>query len=245
MNHVLEIIGFNIESCIIAQASGAQRIELCDGPGEGGTTPSFGFIKSARQQLQIQLYPIIRPRGGDFLYNQAEFEIMKIDISLCKKLGCDGVVIGILKVDGTVDKNRCSQLVELAYPMGVTFHRAFDRTVDAFEAMEDIIETGCERILTSGQKPMALDGIDMISSLVKKASDRIIIMPGSAVRSDNIIEIAGKTKATEFHTSARKIVDSGMKFNQETMYETLQSVSVDADEIMKIHALLNEFKIHE
>ena len=244
MNHVLEIIGFNIESCIIAQASGAHRIELCAGPGEGGTTPSFGFIKSARQQLHIQLYPIIRPRGGDFLYSEAEFEIMKTDISLCKKLGCDGVVIGLLNEDGTVDKNRCSQLVELAYPMGVTFHRAFDRTIDAFEAMEDIIETGCERILTSGQKPMATDALDLIGSLVKKADDRIIIMLGSAVRADNIIEIAGKTKATEFHTSARRLVESGMKFISETMQEKLQSVSVDAGEIMKIQALLNEFKIY-
>ena len=124
----LEVIGFNIESCIVAQAAGAHRIELCDNPEEGGTTPSYGFIKAAREKLQIALFPIIRPRGGDFLYSNEEFEIMKTDIKRCNQLGCDGVVIGMLNADGTVDKKRNASLVELAYPLGVTFHRAFDRT---------------------------------------------------------------------------------------------------------------------
>ena len=120
----LEIIGFNIESCIIAQAAGAHRIELCDNPGEGGTTPSYGFIKKAREVLQIELYCMIRPRGGDFFYTDEEFDIMKTDVQTCKQLGCDGVVIGMLNQDGTVDKERCKKLVELAYPMGVTYQRA-------------------------------------------------------------------------------------------------------------------------
>src|ERR1700712_5352977 len=127
MSFRLEVIGFNIESCAIAQAAGAQRIELCGNPGEGGTTASYGFIKAARKKLSIDLYPIIRPRGGDFIYAEDEFEIMKTDILQCKNLGCNGVVIGILLVDGTVDKEKCKYLVDLAYPMGVTFHRAFDR----------------------------------------------------------------------------------------------------------------------
>ena len=235
----LEVIGFNIESCALAQSAGANRIELCDNPGEGGTTPSYGFIKAAREKLQIDLYPIIRPRGGDFLYSDTEFEIMKIDISTCKELGCDGVVIGMLNADRTVDKERCRQLVELAYPMGVTFHRAFDRTADAFGAMEDIIDIGCGRILTSGLQSTAMEGIDTIAALVKQAGERIIIMPGSGVRSDNINLLAQRTGATEFHTSARIFANSNMNYTNEAMKENLQSVMVDTDEIKNIISNLN------
>ena len=162
MNFKLEVIAFNIESCKLAQQSGAYRIELCDNPSEGGTTPSIGMIKAAREKVDIELFPIIRPRGGDFLYSDDEFEIMKEDILQCKKIGCDGVVIGLLNADGNVDKIRTSQLVNLAYPMSVTFHRAFDRANDPFKAMEDIIECGCERILTSGQQPTASEGIELM-----------------------------------------------------------------------------------
>lgn len=240
MLHTLEIIGFNIESCLIAQSSGADRIELCDGPAEGGTTPSYGFIKTARKQLKIQLYPIIRPRGGDFLYNDAEFEIMKADISLCKKLGCDGIVTGILHTDGTVDKARTEQLVELSYPLEVTFHRAFDRTADPFAAMEAIIETGCTRILTSGQKPGALEGAELIAALINEADDRIIIMPGSGLRSDNLSAIAAKTKAAEFHSSARIMAETNMQYRQDSLKENLQSVTVDENEIRKLKKILTE-----
>ena len=241
MNFKLEVIGFNIESCILAQAAGANRIELCDNPGDGGTTPSYGFIKAAREKLQIQLYPIIRPRGGDFLYSDAEFEIMKTDVQISKQLGCDGVVIGILHADGTVDKERCKQLVELAYPMGVTFHRAFDRTTDASQALEDIIEIGCERILTSGLQPTALQGADTIAALIMQADERIIIMPGSGVRADNIIELAKKTGAVEFHTSARINIDSKMNYSNEAMKESLKSVAVNEIEIKEIFFSLHNF----
>ena len=240
MDFTLEIIGFNIESCLIAQASGAHRIELCDGPGEGGTTASYGFIKTAREKLQISLYPIIRPRGGDFLYSDDEFEIMKWDVQLCRDLGCDGVVIGLLNSNGTVDKKRTSRLVELAYPMGVTFHRAFDRTSDPFVAMEDIIETGCERILTSGQQPNITDGIELVARLVNKADQRIIIMPGSGVRSDNIETIAKKTGAAEFHSSARKMVTGKMDFINASMKETPGTVTADENEIRQICHILKE-----
>ena len=148
MKYVLEVIGFTIQSCVIAQQAGAKRIELCDNPSDGGTTPSYGFIKVARKKLEIDLFPIIRPRGGDFFYSDDEFSIMKNDSKVCKELGCDGIVMGILKTDGTIDKQRSSELVELAYPMEVTFHRAFDRTADYHSALEDVIETGCTRILT-------------------------------------------------------------------------------------------------
>ncbi len=219
---------------MIAQAAGAHRIELCDNPFEGGTTASYGFIKTARENLSIELYPIIRPRGGDFLYSEIEFEVMKADIENCKSLGCDGVVIGILNADGTVDKKRCKQLVEIAHPMKVTFHRAFDRTNDPFKAMEDIISIGCERILTSGQKNLAIDGEELLNKLVKQANNRIIIMPGSGVNSDNIETLVKNTNATEFHTSARTFVNSKMEFINESMDEQLTSVSAMSDEIKKI-----------
>ncbi|MBK9486291.1 MAG: copper homeostasis protein CutC [Chitinophagaceae bacterium] len=237
----LEVIGFTIESCILAQAAGAHRIELCDNPGEGGTTPSYGFIKAARENLRIELYPIIRPRGGDFFYSDAEFDVMKVDVKLCKDLGCDGVVIGMLNADGTVDKKRCKELVEIAYPLGVTFHRAFDRVSDASQALEDVIEIGCERILTSGLVPNALNGAETLAALIKQADERIIIMPGSGIRAGNIIELAQKTGAVEFHTSARMNIDSKMNYTNEGMNESLKSVSADVDEIKKIIFSLNNF----
>lgn len=240
MKFTLEIIGFNIESCMAAQAAGADRIELCDNPGDGGTTPSYGFIKKAREILQIQLYSMIRPRGGDFLYSDEEFEIMKADVLTCKQLGCDGVVIGMLNADGSVDKDRCKKLVELAYPMGVTYQRAFDRVNDPFQALEDVIETGCERILTSGLVPSCLDGAPLIAKLIKQADDRIIIMPGSMLRSGNVAEIAKITGATEFHTSARINTGSGMSYVNEGMKEDLKTVAVDGNEVRKIREALSQ-----
>ena len=239
MNFKLEVIAFNIESCVLAQQSGAHRIELCDNPGEGGTTPSIGMIKAARAKVDIELFPIIRPRGGDFLYSDDEFNIMKEDILQCKKIGCDGVVIGLLHADGTIDKTRTSQLVNLAYPMSVTFHRAFDRTNDPFIAMETIIDCGCERILTSGQQPTASEGIELIAALIKQADERIIIMPGSGLRSDNITSIAKQSGAIEFHSSARKTIDSKMSFNNPTMKEQLKTVVLDATEVSKMATLLS------
>ena len=241
MKFKLEVIGFTIESCLIAQAAGAHRIELCDNPSEGGTTPSYGFIKTARENLSIELYPIIRPRGGDFLYSEIEFEVMKADIQICKNLGCDGVVIGMLNSDGTVDKQRCKELVDIAQPMGVSFHRAFDRTKDPFKALEDIISIGCERILTSGQKSVATDGAALLNDLVKQANGRIIIMPGSGVRSDNVENLVKKTNATEFHTSARTYADSKMEFINESMDEQLTSVTTLSNEIKTIIQLLKGY----
>ncbi len=238
MEYKLELIGFTLEGCQLAQALGANRIELCDNPVEGGTTPSYGFIKAARSLLNIELYPIIRPRGGDFLYNDAEFEIMKSDVQLCKKLGCDGIVIGLLHSDGTIDKEKTQVLVELAYPMGVTFHRAFDRVADPNKSLEDIIDLGCERILTSGLQATAAAGIQLIESLIKQAHNRIIIMPGSGVRADNIIEIANKTGAKEFHSSARIFQQSKMNYLNPLLKEQLTAASVDVPEIKNMIAHL-------
>jgi copper homeostasis protein len=235
----LEVIAFDIESCSIIERCGAHRIELCQGPGEGGTTPSRGFIKAARQKAGIELYPIIRPRGGDFLYSDEEFDIIKAEVLLCKQLGCDGVVIGMLTADGNVDKDRCSRLVELAYPMGVTFHRAFDRVNDAAKALEDIIDCGFERILTSGLQPDAAEGAGTIASLIIQADERIIIMPGSGVRSGNIAALAAKTGAAEFHTSARKNSSSKMIFENKAMNEKMQYATVDEEELLNTIAALN------
>ena len=182
---MLEICCFSLESCQIAQEAGANRIELCGGMFEGGTTPSAGLIALARQNITIQLYVMIRPRGGDFCYSETEFEVMKADILTAKNLGADGVVLGILNPDGSIDKTRITELVNLAAPLKVTFHRAFDVAENPFEALEAIIDCGCERILTSGQKNTAIEGIDLLKTLVEKAQNRIEIMAGSGVNAQN------------------------------------------------------------
>ena len=242
MDFVLEVIAFTHESARIAQRTGAHRIELCDNPGEGGTTPGYGLIKKVREDVSIQVYPIVRPRGGDFLYSPAEYEIMKRDIEMAKQLLCDGVVIGMLTTEGEVDKERMKWLVELAYPMGVTFHRAFDRVKDPYQSLEDIIELGCERILTSGRKPTALEGAFLLKQLAEQANDRIIIMPGSGLRSDNILEIAKQTGAAEFHSSARAEKPSAMQYLNPDMQETLNETILNEAEVLKILQLLKEYQ---
>lgn len=230
----LEICCYNLQSALIAQQAGAHRVELCADPADGGTTPGLGVIATARQKLHIQLYPIIRPRGGDFLFSEEEFGIMLKDVTLCKQIGCDGVAIGLLNADGTVDKKRSARLVELAYPLGVTFHRAFDRAINPFEALEDIISIGCERILSSGQRPTAMEGASLLNELVRQSDDRIIIMPGSGVRASNIAGLMEKTDACEFHTSARSEIASGMKYINAAMQEDLSMVMADRREIVSI-----------
>jgi copper homeostasis protein len=228
---MLEVAIFNIESAIQAQAAGANRLELCENPNEGGTTPSYGTLRVVAKKISIPVFPIIRPRGGDFLYTNAEFEVMKNDIQICKELGYSGVVIGLLLPDGSIDKERTKLLVDLAAPMAVTFHRAFDRCKDPIQGLHDIIETGCKRILTSGQVPSAPDALDLLQTLVKEAGDKIIIMPGSGVRGNNIKNIKQVTKAKEFHSSARKVVPTNMQFAKESMKENLQNMLVDAADI--------------
>jgi len=238
MNFALEICCYNYQSCVIAAAAGAHRIELCADAAEGGTTPGFGTIKRVKEKLGIDVFPIIRPRGGDFFYNGEEYLVMKSDLLLCKELGCEGVVIGMLKQDGTVDKEHCKHLVSLAYPMSVTFHRAFDRVVNPFEALEDIITLGCERILTSGHKPTAPEGAQLLNELVRQANDRIIIMPGSGVRAANIVDLAKNTGAVEFHSSASIKLNSSMLFINEDMQEKLQTIMADAEEVAGMKANL-------
>ncbi|MFM8255152.1 MAG: copper homeostasis protein CutC [Bacteroidota bacterium] len=209
---LLEIATTDFETTRTAVAGGADRIELCAGLSEGGITASKGLLKLCRQKFDIPIYPIIRPRSGDFLYSNEEFEIMKQDVLLCKELGFEGVVLGLLNVDGTVDLSRMSELIDAAYPLEVTFHRAFDRCLDPAAALEQLVGLGCERILTSGQQPTAPEGIQLIASLQAHAANRIIVMPGSGVRADSIIELATKTHCIEFHTSLRSLKKSAMEF---------------------------------
>jgi copper homeostasis protein len=212
MNYTIEIATTDFESTKAAVEGGADRIELCTALSEGGITPSYGLIKKCRDAFSIPLFPIIRPRAGDFLYSDEEFEIMLEDVRICKEAGCDGIVSGILKKDGSIDKKRTIKMIEAAYPMEFTFHRAFDRCKEPFEAMEELIAMGCQRILTSGQQPTATAGIDLIRKLVKAADSRIIIMPGSGVRKENIKQLADETSAVEFHSSVKTKQKSGMEF---------------------------------
>ena len=236
---LLEIAVFNIRSALLAVKAGAGRIELCENPADGGTTPSYGTLKTVRKETSIPVFPIIRARGGDFFYSDEEFAVMQKDVQLSKQLGFEGIVIGALNKDATVDKKRTKRLVELAYPLEVTFHRAFDRAKDAFQSLEDIIECRCQRILTSGQVPNAFDGKDLIKKLIDQANDRIIIMPGSGIRSYNIKAIVDYTGATEVHSSSRKNISTEMEFVNENMKEILQNISVDEDEIKKMKTALN------
>lgn len=210
MKIILEVCAFNIQSCIVAEKVGAYRVELCDNPVEGGTTPSHGAISQTRERISIQLYPIIRPRAGNYFYDEDEFAIMKKDIGFCKQSGCDGISIGIQKQNGEIDIDRLKKIVEWAYPLGVTCNRVFDAVPDPFSALEEIIQCGCERILTSGQKSAAPDATEMLASLIKQADERIIIMPGAGVRSSNIEKLIRETGATEFHTSARKAMQNNV-----------------------------------
>lgn len=239
MLNLLEIAAFTIESAMAAEKAGADRIELCDNPQDGGTTPSYGMLVMAKECVSIPVFPIIRPRGGDFLYTETSFEMMRKDIKLCRELGLDGVVIGMLTKDGNIDEMNVSKLIALAYPMEVTFHRAFDRVRDPFDSLEKLISIGVQRILTSGLKPTALDGIDLISTLVKQADGRISIMPGSGVRDMNLLEIKQRSGAHEFHTAARKFHPSGMLFQQSGMNEDASFIDVDVDMIRNMRSILN------
>ncbi len=209
---ILEICAGSVESAIAARDGGAQRIELCAALEVGGVTPSAGVIAEARKIEDLVLNVIIRPRGGDFLYNEYETACMEHDIRTCKALGVDGVVIGALTPDGDIDTALCRRLIAAADGMNITFHRAFDMCRNARKALEELIAIGCHRVLTSGQAATAMEGTTLLKELVKQADGRIIIMPGCGVNSGNAARILKETEAVEIHASARKSVGSGMLF---------------------------------
>ncbi|MBP4050769.1 copper homeostasis protein CutC [Chromobacterium violaceum] len=214
MDKILEICAGSLASCVAAQEGGAQRVELCDNLGEGGTTPSYGALAMARGRLNIALHAIIRPRGGDFLYSALEFDAMAHDVEVCRSLGLDGVVLGLLTADGDVDVARTRQLAALAGPMAVTFHRAFDLAREPEQALEDVIAAGCSRLLSSGQAASAPEGAALLARLREQAGGRLTVMPGAGVRPGNIAGLAAASGCIEFHASARGQVASAMRYRR-------------------------------
>ncbi len=202
-NLILEIAAFNFESALLAANAGANRIELCDNALEGGTTPSYGMLKEALMAIpKTPIFPMVRARGGDFVYSDHEFALMKKDLELIKELGFPGAVLGILNTDKTIDAIRCKVLVDMAYPMEISFHKAFDQTPDKKAALETLIDIGFSRVLTSGHVGPAMDAVDQLKALVEQANHRIEIVVGGSVRSTNVKLIAQKTCAIEFHSAA-------------------------------------------
>lgn len=239
-----EIVVYNIESALKAQEGGADRIELCDNPGEGGTTPSLGTVEVVRQNITMDVYVMLRPRGGDFCYSSYEFHTMKRDLLQCQRLSVDGFVFGILLPDGTIDKRRCKELIDKAKPLSATCHRAFDMTRDPFQALEDCIEVGFKRILTSGHQPKAGEGVELIRQLVEKAGNRISIMAGSGVNEKTVVEIVSKSSVKEIHFSATAFRKSPMTFQNQKIAamgeegaNEFQLRTVDPDRVRKIREL--------
>jgi copper homeostasis protein len=212
----LEICANSLTSALIAEEGGATRVEYCANLAEGGTTPSYGELAVATSKLKIPIFPIIRPRGGDFLYSDLEFEVMKADVIACKGLGCAGIVFGILTPEGMVDIERCKQLKDLAAPMRIVFHRAFDMSKSLPLALETLIDLGFERVLSSGGFPSALEGSSVLQALIIQAAGRIQVMPGSGINPGNVGTILEKTSAKAVHASLLAPVPSEMKFKNES-----------------------------
>ena len=235
---ILEICAGSVESAIAARDGGAQRIELCAALEVGGVTPSAGLIAQARKVEGLVLNVIIRPRGGDFLYNEYEAVCMEQDIHTCRQLGVDGVVIGALTAEGDIDTALCKRLIAAADGMSVTFHRAFDMCRDPRKALEELISIGCDRVLTSGQAATAMAGVPLLKEFVEQADGRIIIMPGCGVNSANAATILQATGATEIHASARKSVGSGMLFR----HSGVSMGNPDSDEYARKETDINEVR---
>ena len=211
----VEVCVENLTSARIAQESGADRIELCSALSEGGATPSAGLIRTVRNELHILMHVLVRPRRGNFLYNDDEFACMKEDVLTAKELGADGVVIGLLTADGEIDRVRTAALITLARPMSVTIHRAFDSVKDPVAALETCIELGVDRILTSGQQQKAEAGIPLLRQLVAQAGDRLTILPGSGMNAGNILRIIEETGASEVHLSAKERIAGKMTYRKD------------------------------
>lgn len=237
---LLEVCAESVDSAMIAQSAGAYRIEFCNDLKEGGITPSFAQIEIARRLLHIKLYVLIRPRGGDFLYNENEFEVMKSEIDCCGRIGCDGVVIGMLLPDGRIDMKRCAELVRIAkdYSMGVTFHRAFDRSCDLSQSLEDVISLGCERILTSGGRDTALEGANILKELIQAGGDRITIMPGAGITPENVGSLLETTGLKELHGTFRSSYPSRMIYRNQYLTHPDEEYSIMQADFFKIREVL-------
>ncbi|MBR5920976.1 MAG: copper homeostasis protein CutC [Bacteroidales bacterium] len=205
----IEICCGSIQSAANAKAGGAVRVELCQGLVEGGTTPSPATIQYAVRELGLKVFVLVRPRGGDFCYNELEVKTMEEDVAFCKEAEASGIVVGFLHPDGSIDTELTRRFVELSAPLPVTFHRAFDECADPLNALEQIIECGCARILTSGCKPTAIEGAEMLQQLVKQADGRITILAGSGVTPENAVTLREKTGVKEIHGSCKKTRPDG------------------------------------
>lgn len=215
---IIEICLESVESVIAAEKGGADRVELCSDLFEGGLTPTIGTVKTALRKSNIKINAMIRPRGGDFCYSDEEFEVMKEDIRAFKETGINGIVFGILTPEGDVDVKRSKEIIELARPLAVTFHRAFDMTRDPYKSLEELIELGVDRVLTSGQEATVPEGADLLEELVQIAGDRIIVMPGCGITERNFPKLRDKIKAKEYHIYLPYETTSKMKFHPGHIY---------------------------
>jgi copper homeostasis protein len=215
---ICEICVDSVAGVRAAKASGAQRVELCADLLEGGITPSRGMVRQARAIGAVGLHVIIRPRGGDFLFDDDEFAIMRADIETARAERAEGVVIGLLTAEGEIDAERTRVLIALARPLSVTFHRAFDVAADPFRALETLIELGVDRVLTSGQEATALEGLPLIVELIKRAGDRIVIMPGGGITARNVERIVAAARPREIHFAALEPAASAMRFRRAHVY---------------------------
>jgi copper homeostasis protein len=241
---ILEIATNSVASALAAQEGGAGRVELCTALELGGLTPSHAQIVLTRERVTLPLYVLIRPRAGDFLYSDLECETMRRDIEACAAAGGDGVVLGVLDADGSVDMPRCRSLIAAACGMGVTFHRAFDLTRDPLASLEDLIELGCERVLTSGAQPSALQGDAMIRQLVELSAGRIVVMPGAGVSAGNVSKLRKLTGAHEFHASAKRQHASGMRWRPAVLKDMQDGEwRSEAERVRDIVAALNAMSL--
>ena len=214
----IEICVDSVGGALAAQAGGADRVEMCDNLMEGGTTPSAGCMRVARQRLKIGLQMMIRPRGGDFLYDADELMVMREDIRMAREFGADGVVFGCLTPEGDIDRERTAEFIALARPLNVTFHRAFDMCRDPRQGLEDLIALGVDRVLTSGQESSVLEGLALIAELHRQAAGRIIVLPGGGITERNVARIVEGSGVVEVHLGARSSVQSRMQFRHHRCY---------------------------
>jgi copper homeostasis protein len=243
----LEICIESVASALAAEQGGAQRVELCAYLAGGGTTPSAGMISLVRDSISIPVHVLIRPRRGDFLYSNEEMEIMKRDIQMCRELGIDGVVLGALTKDGDIDLAKTQELIDNAGTMSVTFHRAFDLTRNPLEALDQLLSLNIDRLLTSGQQETALQGISLIKQLQECAGSKLIIMPGSGINPENVLDIVSQTGVQEVHASVRSRVEGGMVFRKDyppmSSYSPLsefEQLVADIEQIKKMRQVLDE-----
>ncbi len=224
---MVEVVVDTVQSAVAAERGGAGRVELCASLVEGGITPSGGMIAEVRARVDLPVYVMVRPRGGDFLYSESEFAVMRRDIATAQELGADGVVFGLLRPDGTVDAERTTRLVEEARPLDVTFHRAIDVSRDALEAVDDLARIGVDRVLTSGQARTALAGTRTIVRMIERAAGRLVILPGGRISETNAARIVELTGAREIHVRAAQQVRSEMKHRNRQLTFRAQPLASD------------------